>query len=150
MGQSLGRILVHLIFSAKDREPVLAPTVRPDLQAYIVGILAHLECPCLEIGYVTDHVHVLFVLHRTRSAAEVAEEVKKGSSKWLKTRAATLRNFHWQNGYGVFSVSPSVEADVAAYIRGQEEHHRKISFQEEFRSFLRKHGVAFDERYVWD
>jgi REP element-mobilizing transposase RayT len=150
MAQSLGRILVHLIFSTKDRAAVLAPGVRPDLRAYFVGILANLECPCLEVGCVADHVHMLFALHRTRSTADVVEEVKKGSSKWLKTRAAALRNFHWQNGYGAFSVSPSSESRVIEYIRGQEEHHRRTTFQDEYRTFLRRHGVAFDERYVWD
>jgi len=150
MAQSLARILVHLIFGTKDRAPVLAPGVRPELQAYFVGILANLECPCMEVGCVADHAHILFVLHRTLSTADLVEEVKKGSSKWLKTRAAALRNFHWQNGYGAFSVSPSNEARVRAYILNQEEHHRKVTFQDEYRSFLRRHGVAFDERYVWD
>jgi REP element-mobilizing transposase RayT len=150
MPQSLARILVHLIFSTKDRAAVLAPAVRPELQAYFVGILANLECPCLEVGCVADHAHLLFILRRTLSPADVVEEVKKGSSKWLKTRAAALRNFHWQNGYGAFSVSPSSEARVRAYIRGQEAHHRKVTFQDEFRAFLQRHRVPFDERYVWD
>jgi REP element-mobilizing transposase RayT len=150
MAQSLARILVHLIFSTKDRAPVLSAGVRPGLRAYMVGILSNLDCPCLEVGCVADHAHLLFVLHRTRSAAEAVEEVKKGSSKWLKTRGPAMRNFHWQNGYGAFSVSPSSEARVRAYITGQEAHHRRVTFQEEFRAFLRRHGVAFDERYVWD
>jgi REP element-mobilizing transposase RayT len=148
--QSLARILIHLIFGIKDRAAVLAPSVRPELRAYFVGILSNLECPCLEVGCVADHAHVLFVLHRTLSAAAVVEEVKKGSSKWLKTRGPAMRSFHWQNGYGAFSVSPSNEAGVRAYILAQEEHHRKVTFQDEFRDFLRRHGVAFDERYVWD
>jgi len=150
MSQSLARILVHLIFSTKDRVAVLSPVVRPDLRAYFVGILSNLDCPCREVGCVADHVHILFVLHRTLSAADVVEEVKKASSKWLKTRAVAMRNFHWQNGYGAFSVSPSSEAGVRAYIRNQEEHHKKVAFQDEFRAFLRRHGVLFDERYVWD
>jgi len=150
MAQSLARIMVHLIFSTKERVAVLAPEVRPDLRAYFVGILSNLECPCLEVGCVADHVHMLFVMHRTLSIADVVEEVKKGTSKWLKTRAAAMRNFHWQNGYGAFSVSPSNEARVRKYILNQEVHHRKITFQDEFRSFLRRHGVAFDEQYVWD
>jgi len=150
MAQSLARILVHLIFSTKDRGAVLAQAVRPDLRAYFVGILSKLDCPCLEVGCVTDHAHMLFALHRTRSAAEVVEEIKKASSKWLKTRGPAMRNFHWQNGYGAFSVSPSGEADVRAYILNQEEHHRRVTFQDEFRAFLHRHGVPFDERYVWD
>jgi REP element-mobilizing transposase RayT len=150
MPQSLARILVHLIFSTKDRAAVLAPAVRPELQAYFVGILANLDCPCLEVGCVADHAHLLFVLHRTLSAARAVEEVKKGSSKWLKTRAPAMRNFHWQNGYGAFSVSPSSEGRVRAYLLNQEAHHRKVTFQDEFREFLHRHGVPFDERYVWD
>ena len=150
MAQSLARIFVHLIFSTKDRAAVLAPGVRPDLRAYFVGILSHLECPCLEVGCVADHAHMLFVLHRTLSTADAVEEIKKGASKWLKTRGPTMRNFHWQNGYAAFSVSPSNEARVRAYILNQEEHHKKVTFQDEFRSFLRRHKVAFDERYVWD
>jgi len=150
MAQSLARILVHLIFGTKDRAPVLAPGVRPELGAYLVGILSRLDCPCVEVGCVADHAHVLFVLHRTRAVADVVEEVKKGSSKWLKTRGPALRNFHWQNGYGAFSVSPSSEARVRTYILNQETHHRRVTFQDEFREFLRRHGVPFDERYVWD
>jgi putative transposase len=150
MPQSLARIMVHMVFSTKDRVPVLAGDVRPKLQAYMVGILSNLECPCLEVGGTANHMHVFYAMHRTRSVAEVVEEVKKGSSKWLKTQAVTLRNFGWQNGYGAFSVSPSSEASVVAYIRGQEEHHRRITFEEEYREFLRRHGVEFDERYVWD
>jgi len=150
MSQSLARILVHLVFSTKDRAAVLSPGVRPELRAYFVGILSHLDCPCLEVGCVADHAHLLFVLHRTLSPADVVEEVKKASSKWLKTRGPAMRNFHWQNGYGAFSVSPSGEARVRTYILNQEEHHRRVTFQDEFRAFLCRHGVTFDERYVWD
>jgi putative transposase len=149
MPQSLARILVHLIFSTKERASVLAPDVRPKLQAYTVGILTNLECPCLEVGGTANHMHLLYVMHRTRSVAEVVEEVKKGSSKWLKTQAVVLRNFGWQNGYGAFSVSPSNEAGVVRYIRNQERHHKHVTFEEEYRAFLRRHGVEFDERYVW-
>jgi SET domain-containing protein len=80
----------------------------------------------------------------------MVEEVKKGSSKWVKTKAAALRNFHWQNGYGVFSVNPSRAPEVIEYIADQEKHHRRVTFEEEYRALLEKHGLEFDERHVWD
>jgi len=150
MPQSLAKILVHIIFSTKGRTPVIAPEVRPELNAYVVGILRQLECPSILVNSVADHVHILCRLSKTLALAKAVEEVKKGSSKWLKTKAAGLRNFHWQNGYGAFSVSPSNVEDVRQYIANQEEHHRRVTFEEEFRAFLDRHGVVYDERYVWD
>ncbi len=150
MSQSLAKVLVHIIFSTKGRMPVIAPEVRHELNAYIVGILRQLECPSILINSVADHVHILCCLSRTLALAKAVEEVKKGSSKWLKTKAAALRNFHWQNGYGAFSVSQSSVDEVRRYIANQEEHHRRVTFEEEFRAFLDRHGVAYDERYVWD
>ncbi len=96
-----------------------------------------------------DHIHALFVLSKNRALAEVVEEVKKGSSKWAKANGGPA-HFYWQNGYGAFSVSPSNEEAVVAYIARQEEHHKRVTFQDEFRLFLKRHGIAFDERYVWD
>ena len=150
MPQSLAKILVHIIFSTKGRTPVIAPEVRPELNAYVVGILRQLECPSILVNSVADHVHILCRLSKTLALAKAVEEVKKGSSKWLKTKAAGLRNFHWQNGYGAFSVSQSSVDEVRGYIADQEEHHRRVTFEEEFRAFLDRHGVAYDERYVWD
>jgi putative transposase len=150
MPQSLSRVLIHLVFSTKYREPVLAPAVRVELHPYMAVVLRENGCPSLQVGGVEDHVHLLFALSRTLSIAEVVEIVKTSSSKWLKTRGPGLADFHWQNGYGAFSVSSSGAATVTAYIQRQEEHHRKRKFQEEFRSFLRRHKVAWDERYVWD
>ena len=150
MPQSLAKILVHIIFSTKGRTPVIAPGVRPELDAYIVGILRQLECPSILVNSVADHVHILCRLSRTLALAKAIEQVKKGSSKWIKTKAAALRNFHWQNGYGAFSVSQSSVDEVRRYIANQEEHHRRVTFEEEFRAFLDRHGVAYDERYVWD
>jgi REP element-mobilizing transposase RayT len=150
MAQSLARILVHIIFSTKGRVPVLARGVRPQLTAYLAGICKRIACPCIEVGCQPDHVHVLAVLSKNIALAEMVEEIKKGSSKWVKTCAPALRNFHWQNGYGAFSVSPSNATRVQEYILAQDEHHRRVTFQDEFRAFLRRHGVPFDERYVWD
>jgi len=148
MPQSLAKLLVHLIYSTKHRERTIQDTVRPHLHAYLVGILDNLKCPSLQTGGTDDHVHILFSLGRTISLSDVVEEVKKGSSKWMKTQG--VPTFTWQAGYGAFSVGESQAAAVVRYIQRQEEHHRHLSFQDEFRQFLEKYRVAYDERYVWD
>jgi len=149
MPQSLSKVLVHLIFSTKRREPFIQPEIRPRLHAYLVGILDNLKSPSLQTGGVADHVHVLCVLGRTISQADLLEEVKKSSSKWMKAEGG-VPGFSWQAGYGAFSVGESQSDTVIRYIQKQEEHHRKVTFQEEFRKFLEKYNVAYDERYVWD
>jgi putative transposase len=148
--QSLSRVLVHLIFSTKNREPVLVPEIRTELQAYLAGVLREEQCPALQVGGVADHVHLLFGLSRTVTVAQVVEQVKTSSSKWIKPKGAAFTEFHWQAGYGAFSVSQSNAGAVARYIRNQEEHHRKVTFQEEYRRFLKRYQVGYDERYVWD
>jgi putative transposase len=150
MPQSLANIYIHLIFSTKDRFPFLSKAVRPDLHAYMATVLANLNSPAVLINSVADHVHVLFNMGRTVTLAQVVEDVKKSSSKWIKTQSTDLATFAWQAGYGGFSVSESNVPKVANYIRGQEEHHRVKSFQEEYREFLNKHNIPYDERYVWD
>jgi putative transposase len=150
MPQSLSRVLVHLIFSTKNRDPVLTPAIRTELFPYLAAVLTNDGCPSLRVGGVADHVHLLFGLSRTRTIAQVVENVKTSSSKWLKLRGPTLAHFHWQAGYGAFSVSSSNADDVIAYIARQDEHHQTRSFQDEFRAFLQRHEVEFDERYVWD
>ena len=124
--------------------------MRADLHAYMGGIFRDLDSAPLEINTEPDHAHVLFRLARTHSLSDVVANVKRGSSAWLKTRGAAYTGFHWQNGYGAFSVSQSAVADVGDYIRRQREHHQRMSFQDEFRAFLRRHEIEFDERYVWD
>jgi len=120
------------------------------LYDYQAGIFDQWESPAILIGGVADHVHTLFVLSKNHRLTRIVEEVKKGSSKWLKTLDRSLASFHWQNGYGAFSVSQSNVVQVRRYIEAQQEHHRKVSFQEEFRVFLKRHGIEYDERYVWD
>jgi REP element-mobilizing transposase RayT len=149
MPQSLSKVLVHIIFSTKHREPFIGPEIRPRLHAYLVGILDNLKSPSLQTGGVADHVHILFALGRTISQADLVEEVKKSSSKWMKAEGGVAR-FTWQAGYGTFSIGESQADTVIHYIQNQEEHHRKVTFQEEFRKFLEKYKVAYDERYVWD
>jgi REP element-mobilizing transposase RayT len=151
MSQSLAKILVHTVFSTKDRHPLLRDkNLRDELHRYIGGILNHLECQPVIVGGVEDHVHLLCALSRTLAAAEMVKEVKRGSSIWLKTKAQELHDFAWQNGYGIFSIGFSQIETVRNYIASQEEHHRKVSFQDEFRELLRRYEIEFDERYVWD
>ena len=150
MSQSLAQILVHLVFSTKNRERVLEDAIRDDLHAYMGGIVDHDGSRLLKAGSVGDHVHLLIAHPRTCSPADLVQDIKTGSSKWLKTRGPHYGQFHWQNGYGMFSVSPSHRPTVESYLGRQAEHHRRATFQDEYRALLRKHGIEFDERYVWD
>ncbi len=150
MPQSLANLYVHLIFSTKERFPFLSKEVRPDLHSYMATVLANLNSPAVLINSVSDHVHILFKMGRTVTLAQVVEDVKKSSSKWIKTQGPSFSKFAWQAGYGGFSVSESNAPRVANYIQNQEEHHRVKSFQEEYRDFLEKHKVQYDEQYVWD
>lgn len=151
MPQSLAKILVHTVFSTKDRRPFLRDqALREELHRYMGGILTNHDCQPLIVGGVEDHVHILSTLARTCQASEMVKEVKRGSSLWLKTKDPGLGDFAWQNGYGIFSIGLSQVAAVRTYIAAQEEHHRKATFQDEFREFLRRYEIEFDERYVWD
>ena len=151
MAQSLAKILLHAVFSTKDRRPFLKnPETRQELHKYLGGILTNRDCQPLIVGGVEDHVHLLFVMSRTGTVADVIKELKRASSVWMKSEFPDLADFSWQSGYGVFSIGASQVADARAYIATQEEHHRKVSFQEEFRKLLEKYGIDYDERYVWD
>ena len=150
MPQSLVRNLMHIIFSTKNRKPLIIPTVREELKAYLIGTLRNLESPSIEVNCVDNHVHVLCSVSRKIALMTLLEELKKTSSKWIKSKGPHLRDFYWQAGYGGFSVSQSKVPAVCKYIRQQDEHHRTVTFEEEYRAFLRKHGIDFDERYVWD
>jgi len=149
MAQSLAKILVHLVFSTKDRYPYLIAEVRPELHAYAATVLKSSESPAITINSVADHIHVLCSLSRSRAICDLIEELKTSTSKWIKTKGGILEKFHWQNGYGAFSVSQSQVESVKTYIAAQEKHHRRMTFEEEFRSFLHKHEMEYDERYVW-
>jgi len=151
MSQSLAKILVHTVFSTKERAPFFRDkNLRNELQRYLGGILNNLDCLPIIVGGAEDHVHILSTLSRTCNAAEMVKESKRGSSVWLKTKSPALQSFAWQNGYGMFSIGFSQIEAVRNYIAGQEGHHRKISFQDEFRQLLRRYDIEFDERYVWD
>ena len=150
MSQSLSNILIHLVFSTKNRERWLDKEIRTDLPAYLGGVLNGLRAIPVEINSVADHAHLLFVLPRTKHVSEVVEECKVVSSKWIKSRHQKYAGFGWQNGYGAFSVSPSHKSAVQRYIQGQEEHHERVSFQDELRRLFEKNEITYDERYVWD
>ena len=150
MPQSVARLHVHLIFSTKNRERFLHDQIRESLHSYMATVLQNLNCPPVLINSMEDHVHILFDLARTVPVSKAVEDVKKSSSKWIKTQGPQFTGFAWQAGYGEFAVSESNVPTVRDYIARQKEHHRKTSFQEEYRAFLKRHGVAFDERYVWD
>ncbi len=150
MSQSLARLHMHLVFSTKNREALIADPVRDSLHRYMASVLQNLGCAPVLINSVEDHAHLLFDLARTISISKAVEDVKKSSSKWIKTHGPELAEFAWQAGYGAFAVSESNVETVRAYIANQREHHRTKSFQEEYRMFLERHNIAFDERYVWD
>lgn len=150
MPQSLSSILIHLVFSTKNREPWIRNAVEAELQAYAPTVLKNAGCPVLAMNGTADHLHTLLHLSRVRSIADLVEELKTSTSKWIKTKGATFRGFHWQTGYAAFSVSQSNVSQVIEYIAEQKEHHRGRSFQDEFRALLARHEIPFDERYVWD
>src|SRR5690348_2908126 len=150
MPQSLSNIIVHTIFSTKNREPWLDLNILHRTHTYLAIICRDLGAECLRVGGVADHVHILSTLPRTVSQAQMVEQVKKSSSKWIKTIDGRYRGFSWQRGYAAFSVAASDIDSVLQYIDGQQEHHRKRAFQEEYRELLIKHGIQFDERYMWD
>jgi putative transposase len=150
MPQSLARICIHLVFSTKHRKLLLPADPYTELHGYAQGIFQSQKCHLVEMNNVGDHVHILFDLHRTASVAEVVMHVKKGTSRWLKEQSATFAEFDWQEGYGAFSIGRSQLDEVVAYIRKQQQHHARVTFQDEFRKFLQSYEVEFDERYVWD
>lgn len=150
MPQSLVKNYVHLIWSTKYREHLIYPPAEEELHAYLGGICKRMECPPIKIGGYTDHVHVLCMLSKKIALMKLLEEVKSHSSKWMKTKGEELSNFYWQDGYGAFSVNPVDIDRVIAYIANQKEHHSKITFQDEYRTILKRYKVEYDERYVWD
>ena len=151
MAQSLARLWTHLIFSTKNRLPLLSDkTIRTDMHGYLANMLREQDCETLIVNGVEDHVHALFALSRTHSIASVVKEIKRTSSGFAKELSPTLAKFHWQAGYGAFSVGQSNLAEVIRYIENQEEHHKRVTFQDEYRAFLKAYGIAYDERYVWD
>ncbi len=150
MPQSLSKVYVHITFSTKNREKLIDEEIENRLFEYLGGICKGLECNPVKIGGFINHVHILCTLSRKITQSELLEKIKKESSKWIKTIDEKYKRFYWQRGYGIFSVNPSEIDIVIEYIKNQKEHHKTKSFQDEYRAFLIKYNVDFDERYVWD
>lgn len=150
MPQSLSQLLVHVVFSTKNRERILLDEVRDELHAYIGGVINNLRGTLLAAGSVEDHIHLCLAHPRTIAPSELIKEIKASSSKWLKEKDRKFENFYWQSGYGIFSISPSHRNALEEYIKNQREHHRVVTFQEEYRKLLEKYGIPYDEKYVWD
>lgn len=149
MASTLTKVLLHITFSTKNREPTIPETLEKDLYAYIGGICRRMESPLLAMGGTADHVHMMVSLGKNVALADLILNVKRDSSKWFKEKGGTLRLFGWQEGYFAFSIGVSNERALRAYIARQKEHHRSVDFKDEMRKFLRKYGVAWDERHIW-
>jgi REP element-mobilizing transposase RayT len=147
MAHTYTNLLTHVIFSTKDREPLITATLHEDLVAYVGGILRELGGALRAANARPDHVHLLCSLPPALATADALRVVKTNSSRWVH-RTRNYRAFDWQTGYGAFSVSESLAPTVVRYIRDQEKHHRKMTFQEEFITFLWRNGIAYDERYI--
>ncbi|MEP7144100.1 MAG: IS200/IS605 family transposase [Ferruginibacter sp.] len=150
MPQSLTKLATHIIFSTKYRQPLIDNKIEPVLYAYLGGVSKELECIPIKVGGYKDHVHILCLLSKKVALVDLVEEVKKRSSKWIKTKGEPYVNFYWQSGYGAFSVNPAEIDVIIRYIEQQHEHHQKMSFQNEYKAFLKKYKIEFDERYAWD
>ena len=150
MPQSLTKLYAHLIFSTKNRQPLLDETIRPRVHAYLATIIRSLDSPWVVVGGVADHVHVLFDMGKLHAPVEFVEQAKRESSKFVKTLGAEYQDFYWQRGYGIFSVGPAHRDEAEEYVRNQEDHLRGKTFQDEFRAFLGHYGVSYDEEHVWD
>jgi len=148
MGQSLSQLFVHLTFGTKGRYPFITEEIEPQLHAYMAGIFRNKDSSALKINSVPDHIHILFRLSKNHALAKVVEEVKKQTSKWLKSKG--INKFTWQIGYGAFSVSSSKVKTVTKYIANQKNHHKVKSYKEEIREFIKEYDVIeYNEKYFW-
>ena len=150
MPQSIASVYVHMIFSTKNRIPLIIPEIRSNLWSYLGGICRGLHCTPVQIGGTADHVHLLCILSRNIAIQELAAKIKAESSKWMKNQIPPVPDFQWQTGYGAFSVNPKERQVVIEYIANQEKHHHIRSFQDEFLLFLKKYDIPYDEKHLWD
>lgn len=149
MAQTLVSLLVHLVFSTKNRVDFITPDIEPYLFAYLSAILNRRESRCLAAGGTANHVHFLVSMSKNAALSALVGELKKSSSKWIKTKGKEFGEFGWQDGYGAFSIGESNVAALKRYISRQKEHHRARTFESEILSLLEKYGVKYDERYLW-
>ncbi len=147
MSQTLVALYAHIIFSTKDRRNLIKPQIEGELFSYIGGIVNGNKCKLLAANGTENHVHLLISMGKTIELSEIVGDIKRDSSKWIKTKGVRL--FQWQNGYGAFSVSSSNIEDVKKYIARQKEHHSRQSFEDEYRKTLDRHGLEFDEKHLW-
>ena len=150
MAQTLVSLLVHIVFSTKHRKEFITPQIEPDLYSYLGGIARNNQSKLLAAGGTADHLHLLVSQSKNIALCDLLEEIKKGSSKWIKTQDVSLGDFHWQDGYGAFSVGASQVPDVKRYLENQKVHHQKKTFQEELIELLRRYGIDYDEKYLLD
>ena len=150
MAQSLSNILLHIVFSTKHRQPFIDEGIEAELFKYLATACNTLGCPTHGIGAADDHIHIACNLGRTIAVSKLIQEIKQDSSQWMKSQGLQYSDFAWQNGYGAFSIGQSQLADLQRYITGQRDHHRRESFQDEFRRLLAKYEIEVDERYAWD
>lgn len=150
MAQTLVSLYVHIIFSTKYRQNLILPETEPELFAYMGGIANNNKSKLLAAGGTANHVHLLASLSKNIGLSEFVGDIKRDSSVWIKSQDSHYGRFHWQDGYGAFSVGYTQLGAVKRYIARQKEHHAKVTFEDEFRYFLKKYGVEYDERYVWD
>ena len=149
MGSTLTNLVYHAVFSTKGRAPMIIPEIRDDLYRYMGGIVKREDCVLLQIGGISDHVHMVIRLKPIYPLSEIMKKVKGSSSKWINEHKRLVDKFAWQEGYGAFTVSESQIPVVIHYLQEQEKHHRNFSFKEEFIKILKRHNVDFDERYLW-
>jgi putative transposase len=150
MSQSLTQLYLHIVFSTKYHVPFISPSIRNELYSYIGGVLNNIECHPINIGGTDDHIHILCRMSKKVTPIKLLEEIKKSSSRWIKTKGEEFLKFHWQDGYGAFTVSPSGVDNIKLYIEKQEEHHSKRKFKDEYIELLKTNYVDYDERYLWD
>jgi putative transposase len=150
MASTLTKLLVHITYSTKNRAALIPGAIEADFYAYVGGICRRMESPLLAMGGAADHVHMLVSLGKTAALSDLMLNVKRDSSKWAKEKDGSLGAFGWQDGYFAFSIGESAVDALRAYIANQKEHHKTIDFKDEVRAFLRKYGIEWDERYVWD
>ena len=150
MASTLTKILLHITYSTKNRDAPISAEIEPDLFAYIGGICRHMESPLSAMNGTADHVHMLVSLSKSVALSDLMLNIKRDSSKWIKENVPTLKTFAWQDGYFAFSIGESGVEALRAYIANQKEHHKTVDFKDEIRAFLRKYGIEWNERYIWD
>lgn len=150
MPQSLFKILVHVVFSTKNRVDLIAPEIESDLFGYIHGIIENNDSKLIIANGTANHVHLLLSLGKKTDIPVLVGDIKRSSSSWIKKQNLSYNNFYWQKGYGAFSIGQSQVGTITNYIKNQKVHHQKHDYESEFRAWLAKYEIDFDERYVWD